>query len=63
MQVITQFITSDGTSEGDLVEVRRVFVQNGQVFEHPKSAIDTLETQFDSITDEMCGAVKDAFGD
>lgn len=63
MRVITQFITADGTPEGDLVEVRRLFEQNGQVFEHPYSAIDTLDTQYNSITDDMCNAHKGAFGD
>ena len=63
MRVITQFITDDGTPWGDLVEVRRKFEQNGQVFEHPYSAIDTLDTQYDSITDAMCTDHKNAFGD
>ena len=62
-RVVTQFITSDNTPWGDLVEVRRLFVQNGQVINHPTSAVDTMAKQFDSITDEMCGTVKDAFGD
>ena len=62
-RVVTQFITSDGTDNGDLIEVRRLFTQNGNVIEHPTSAIDILDKQFDSITDEMCSSVKGAFGD
>ena len=58
--VVTQFHTD---SNGDLSEIRRKFVQNGKVIEHPMSAVDTMDKQFDSITDEMCDAVKSAFSD
>jgi cellulose 1,4-beta-cellobiosidase len=63
MRVVTQFITSDGTANGDLVEVKRLFVQNGQTIEHPYSNVSTMSTQYNSITDEMCDAQKTAFGD
>ena len=33
--VVTQFITNDGTDNGDLVEIRRLYVQNGQVIDNP----------------------------
>ena len=42
--VVTQFITSDGTDNGDVVEIRRKFVQNGKVIEHPKSNIPGLSS-------------------
>ena len=29
---VTQFITDDGTDNGKLVEIRRVWVQDGKVF-------------------------------
>ena len=58
--VVTQFLTDNA---GDLTEIRRKFIQNGQVIEHPTSAIDTMDKQFDSITDEMCDNVKGAFQD
>ena len=61
--VVTQFITSDGTDEGDLTEVRRFFVQNGQVHAHPQSDVPSLGGQYNSLTDEMCDAMKGAFGD
>lgn len=61
--VVTQFHTSDKTATGDLVEIRRLYVQDDKVIEHPKSAVDTMSKQFDSITDEMCAAVKESFGD
>ena len=31
MTVVTQFITEDGTDNGELVEIRRLYVQDGQV--------------------------------
>jgi len=60
MTIVTQFLTDDN---GDLKEIRRKFIQNGQVHEHPKSAIDSLSTQYDSITDAMCKDTKQVFGD
>lgn len=35
--VVTQFVTSDNTNSGDLVEVRRKFVQNGRVIDQSKN--------------------------
>ena len=40
MTVVTQFVTSDGTDNGDLVEIRRVYVQDGQVIENSFSNLD-----------------------
>jgi len=60
--VVTQFITSDGTDNGDLSEIRRVYVQNGQVIENSFSDLDGIDTT-DSITDNFCDQCKVAFGD
>jgi cellulose 1,4-beta-cellobiosidase len=62
IQVVTQFISSDGTSSGDLVEIRRKFVQNGKVFDNSYSNIPGL-TPYNSITDATCQAQKTAFSD
>jgi cellulose 1,4-beta-cellobiosidase len=59
--VVTQFITTDGTSNGDLKEIRRVYVQDGKVIQNAKVAIAGLEP-VNSITDEYCSAQKKAFG-
>merc|ERR1719263_582857 len=61
--VVTQFHTSDGTDNGDLSEVRRIFVQDGKVIQHPKSNIPGLSAQHDSITSDMCDSFKDIMGD
>jgi cellulose 1,4-beta-cellobiosidase len=36
VQVVTQFITDSGTATGNLVEIRRLYVQNGKVIENSK---------------------------
>jgi cellulose 1,4-beta-cellobiosidase len=59
---VTQFISSDGTSSGDLVEIRRKFVQNGIEYDNSYSNIPGL-TPFNSLTDATCAAQKTAFGD
>jgi len=61
MTVVTQFITSDGTDTGDLVEIRRKYVQDGKVIETPD--VTAGGKKFNSITDEFCEASKKDFGD
>lgn len=63
VEVVTQFITHDGTDAGDLSEIRRIFVQDGKVIQHPKSNVPGIDKQYDSITDEMCDAQKGVMGD
>ncbi|KAF4310015.1 putative glycoside hydrolase family 7 protein [Botryosphaeria dothidea] len=60
--VVTQFITSDNTADGDLVEIRRKYVQGGKVIENSFADFDTL-TEFNSISDDFCDAQKTLFGD
>jgi cellulose 1,4-beta-cellobiosidase len=59
--VVTQFITSDSTDSGDLVEIRRKYVQDGRVVETPK--VDVDEKEFSSISDDFCTAQKKETGD
>jgi cellulose 1,4-beta-cellobiosidase len=63
LTVVTQFLTTDGTDNGDLKEIRRLFVQDGKVINHPKSNVPGAKGQYDSITDEMCGDFKNIMGD
>ena len=62
MTIVTQFLTDDGTDDGDLVEIRRFYVQEGKVIHSPPSTILGPKDS-DSITDEFCTAKKDLFGD
>jgi len=61
LTVVTQFITSDGTDAGDLVEIRRFYVQNGKVVQNPDSKIAGV--QGSSVTDQYCSEEKKVFGD
>jgi cellulose 1,4-beta-cellobiosidase len=60
--VVTQFISSDGTDNGDLVEIKRLFVQNGNVIDHAFTNLPGL-TPFNSLTDANCAAFKKLTGD
>merc|ERR1719468_213185 len=51
--VVTQFLTQDGTDDGELSEIRRFYVQDGK--EIPNSKADLGH---DSLTDETCKAQK-----
>jgi len=58
--IVTQFITSDNTDTGDLVEIRRLYVQDGKVIKN--SAVKNLPGfTGDSITDKFCAAQKKGF--
>ncbi|KAK6440608.1 hypothetical protein LTR95_003164 [Oleoguttula sp. CCFEE 5521] len=61
MTVVTQFITNDGTSSGTLIEIKRIYVQNGIVYQNSQSNIAGVTGN--SITDSFCAAQKTAFGD
>ncbi|KAJ1448954.1 glycosyl hydrolase family 7-domain-containing protein [Pelagophyceae sp. CCMP2097] len=60
-QIVTQFLTDDGSDTGDLVEIRRVYVQDG--VSHANPTVDFGGENFDSTTDAFCDAEKDAFDD
>merc|ERR1719288_270110 len=62
MTVVTQFLTTDGTDSGDLSEIRRFYVQDGEIIYSPSSTILGADDS-DSITDGFCDAKKDLFGD
>jgi hypothetical protein len=51
--VVTQFITADGTDNGNLKEVRRLYVQGGKVI-HNNNKTDNGKV-YDSINDAYCG--------
>ena len=41
--VVTQFITADNTTTGTLSEIRRLYVQNGQVIQNSKVNIPNMK--------------------
>lgn len=60
-QIVTQFITSDNTDTGDLVEIRRHYVQDGKPIETPKLNVDGAD--YNSVSDAFCTAQKKETGD
>merc|ERR1712176_615325 len=62
MTVVTQFITDTGTDDGDLVEIKRFYVQDGNIIESPSSTILGPQDT-DVIDDEFCAAKKMLFDD
>ncbi|KAF8652143.1 hypothetical protein AX16_004529 [Volvariella volvacea WC 439] len=60
--VVTQFFTNNNSSSGTLSEIRRLYVQNGQVVQNSKVNIPGMDA-YDSITGEFCDSQKSVFGD
>lgn len=64
MTVVTQFFTNDNSSDGELIEIRRLYVQEGNVISNSKFNFDGTDIKpYDSITTDFCGDIKDFFGD
>lgn len=61
MTVVTQFITSDNTDNGDLVEIKRFYVQNGKTFSQPNATVNG--NSYSSISDKFAADQKQYFGD
>jgi len=59
--VVTQFLTNDGTSNGNLSEVKRFYVQNGVKIPNPASAVTGVAGN--SLTTDFCTNRMYAFGD
>lgn len=60
--VVTQFLTSNNSTSGTLSEIRRLYVQNGQVIANSKVNVPGMDAG-DSITQDFCDSQKQAFGD
>nr|CCA94937.1 putative glycoside hydrolase family 7 [uncultured eukaryote] len=60
--VITQFLTTTGTDAGDLSEIRRIYIQNGQTIRNSPVNLPGI-TAYDSITNAFCTATKNLYGD
>jgi len=63
--VVTQFLTTDGTDEGDLSEIRRFYIQNGKKIASPNINIPVNghAVTYDSITDDFCAASRSYFSE
>jgi cellulose 1,4-beta-cellobiosidase len=58
---VTQFITTDGTDDGDLKEIRRVYIQDGKEIANPASKEPGVEGA--ALSDGYCKAIKSKFKD
>ncbi|RDW70539.1 putative 1,4-beta-D-glucan-cellobiohydrolyase [Aspergillus mulundensis] len=59
--VVTQFLTDDGTDTGTLSEIKRFYVQNGNVIPNSESTFPS--NPGNSITTEFCESQKTLFDD
>lgn len=57
--VVTQFIKSDYGE--DLVDIRRLYVQDGKVIANPNANYEGIDPKFDSNNDDYCAAAKETF--
>jgi len=57
----SQFITTDGTDDGDLKEIRRVYIQDGKEIANPDSKEPGVEGA--ALSDDYCKAIKSKFKD
>ncbi|KAI0692550.1 cellulase [Cytidiella melzeri] len=60
--VVTQFISDDGTTTGNLAEIRRFYVQNGKIIPNSNVKIAGIDA-VNSITENFCTQQKTVFGD
>ncbi|KAJ2922827.1 hypothetical protein H1R20_g14212, partial [Candolleomyces eurysporus] len=63
MTVVTQFITDNNSTTGNLVDIRRVYVQDGRVIPNSKVNFPGLLEPFDSLSQKFCDDAKRAFED
>ena len=62
MTVVTKFITTDGTDNGKLSQIQRVYVQNGKVIQNSVSNIAGID-KTNALSDNFCKQQKSVFGD
>ncbi len=57
-----RFITSDGTDSGDLIEIKRVYPQDGKIIQNSQTDVSGIDTT-NSVTTDFCPQQKEVFGD
>jgi len=60
--VITQFITTDGSDNSELSEIKRFYVQGGKVLPNSQANFPGIKP-YNSISDDFCNDQKKLFGD
>ena len=59
--VVTQFITDDGTADGNLVEIKRFYVQDGTVIPNSESTVPGITGN--SVNTDYCQVQPTVFND
>ncbi|QDS76700.1 hypothetical protein FKW77_000767 [Venturia effusa] len=62
MTVVTQFLTERNKTSGDLIEIRRLYIQNGKLIKHATTNVANM-TKYCTTTDEYCAARVQAFSE
>ena len=60
--VVTQFVTDDNTNQGNLIQINRFYVQDGEQIPNSFSSFSGIDST-NSITDSFCTQQKTVFGD
>ncbi|KAL4962223.1 concanavalin A-like lectin/glucanase domain-containing protein [Aspergillus stella-maris] len=63
--VVTQFLTSDNSTTGDLVSIRRLYIQQGRLIHNALIPIGSSNTSTTLLSDRLCAATSswfDSFG-
>ena len=63
MKVVTQFITDDGTDDGELVEMRRFYIQGNKTIYPQNPAYAPAGKNYTAISEEMCAVQMGNFSD
>jgi len=58
--IVTQFLSSSGTNDGDLSEIKRLYIQNDKIIPQAMTNIPGVTKDFNSLTDENCAVQKKA---
>ena len=59
--VVTQFITDNGKPTGTLVDINRIYKQNGKVIQNSHVNIKGMSSQYSSISESYCDAENKVF--
>ena len=61
--VVTQFLTEDETENTDIVSIKRLYVQDGNLYELPATNVEGQSKPHKDISDDMCMDMRKSFGD
>ncbi|KAA1114754.1 hypothetical protein PGT21_021738 [Puccinia graminis f. sp. tritici] len=60
--VVTQFLTSNATTQGELVEIKQFYIQHGVLIKHRGIKLPGQDSSLNSITDAFCSIMSNTTG-